>query len=87
MFPETDFTPSQARQQPGIQGIFGEGGCFTVKDMSREGGFKAEGRAGRPADRGTPGHKKAPDLLAESGASRRRLPTLPLAQYHRRDEA
>ena len=33
------------------------------------------------------GIKKAPDILAESGASRRRLPTLPLAQYHRRDEA
>ena len=85
MFPETDFTPSQARQQPGTQGVSGEGGCFTVKDMSREGGFTAEGRAGRPADRRHT--KKAPDLLAESGASRRRLPTLPLAQYHRRDEA
>ncbi|WP_455997705.1 hypothetical protein, partial [Phocaeicola barnesiae] len=60
MFPETGFTPSQTRQHSGTQGVSGEGGCFTVKDMSREGGFTAEGRAGRPADRRHDGTQKKP---------------------------
>ena len=33
------------------------------------------------------GHKKRSRSVVAAGPSRRRLPTLPLAQYHRRDEA